>query len=905
MIGRTLAHFKVTDKLGEGGMGEVYRAEDTKLGREVAVKVLPEAFTRDPERLARFEREAQVLASLSHANIAGIHQVEEIEGTHFLVMELVEGKTLAERIARGAIPVDDVITIALQIAEALEAAHQKSIVHRDLKPANVMVTPDGTVKVLDFGLAKAREPEVSDADLTRSPTLTAQMTRAGVILGTAAYMSPEQARGEVLDQRADIWAFGAILYEMLVGRPAFSGDTVADILAAIIERDIEWAELPEATPWRIRELLRRCLQKDLRQRLHAIADARIELQEALSEPDEEMVEGAASSANFWERMRTAWWMLPAAIGVGLVAAWITWRLLEAPAGAPPGAVRVGVSMPPGVSIDADGLRPGVDLSPDGQWLVFVGTQDGKRMLFKRSLKRFELTPISGTENARSVFFSPDGSWVGFWDYSAGQIKKVALSGGVPQVLCDAPNAWGATWGPNGRIVFSRGDRSGLWAVSEAGGEPELLIPTDLEDGTTSFTMPTFLPDGGAVLYSSWRGGFTAASARIEVLDLASGETRVVTENAAAPRYLPSGHLIYGRGGRVEVAPFDLESRRIVGPSVPIPEPIFWDPGGVLHLAVSDAGTVAFVPGGHAPRRRLVYTNFQGGSEVVAGDPRGYEYARFSPDGQRLAVTISEFGESSIWILDVSSGLSTRLAGEGRRSLPLWNPDGRSVVFAAETSEPPSSWSIFRQQADGSSLPEPLLEAQQPGEWLWPLSWTPDGKVLVLTKWAVGSSKDIFYLSLDDDGGAEPRPFLTTEANELHGVLSPDGDWIAYASDETGHWAIYVQRFPEGGERHQVSAGDTLALAGWGPDGRRIYYEFEGRMMEVGIRTEPEFRAETPRALFEVSQYGGLWWSPDFHPSPDGEGFVMIAPDKTWGVATEIKVVLNWFEQLQELARPPR
>ena len=900
MVGKTIAHYEVLEEVGAGGMGVVYRARDTRLDREAAIKALPEELADDAERLARFEREARLLASLKNPYIATVYGLEEVEGRRFLAMELVEGKTLAEKLEQGPIPIREALVLARQIAEALEAAHEAGVIHRDVKPGNIMLGEDGKVKVLDFGLAKNLRPDAPEIDHNLSPTLTQSMTRAGSVLGTPIYMSPEQAAGGEVGKQSDIWAFGSVLYEMLTGELAFPGGRGDDNDVAP-----DWDAIPDGTPALARSLLRRCLEKDQRHRLHNAADARIELQEALSKAAEEPVAGRASQPSLWEQIRTLWWMLPVAIGFGLAAAWITWRILAAPAGAPPGAVRVGVSMPPGVSIEANGLRPGLDLSPDGQWLVFVGTQDGKRQLFKRSLERFELTPISGTENARSVFFSPDGSWVGFWDYSAGQIKKVALSGGVPQVLCDAPNAWGATWGPNGRIVFSRGDKSGLWAVSEAGGEPELLIPPDFEDGTTSFVMPAFLPDGGAVLYSAWRGGFTAASARIEVLDLASRETRVVTENAAAPRYLPSGHLIYGRGGRVEVAPFDLESRRIVGPSVPVPEPIFWNPGGVLHFAVSNTGAVAFVPGGGAPQRRLIYTNLQGEREVIAGRPRGYEYARFSPDGQRLAVTISEFGEPRIWNLDVSSGLTTRLAGDGRRTLPLWSPDGRSVVFAAETSEPPSSWSILRQQADGSSLPEPLLEAKRPGEWLWPLSWTPDGKVLVLSKWAVDSSKDIFYLSLDGDGEAEPHPFLATEANELHGVLSPDGHWIAYASDETGRWAIYVQRFPEGGERHQVSTGDTLNLAGWGSDGRRIYYEFEGWMMEVGITTAPEFQAEIPRALFEVSQYDGLWWSPDFHPSPDGEGFVMIAPDETWGVATEVKVVLNWLEELQELARPPR
>jgi dipeptidyl aminopeptidase/acylaminoacyl peptidase len=399
-----------------------------------------------------------------------------------------------------------------------------------------------------------------------------------------------------------------------------------------------------------------------------------------------------------------------------------------------------------------------------------------------------------------------------------------------------------------------------------------------------------------VLYTTWRG-FTAASAQVEILDLESGETRLLIDNAASARYVPTGHLIFGRGGQVEVAPFDLERREVTGPSVPVSEPIFWDAeNGVLHVAVSDTGILAFVPGGGAPQRQLVAVDHEGNQQPVVGSRRGYEYARFSPDGQRVATTISEFGEPNIWILDRTTGLQTRLAGDRRKSFASWRPDGKRIAFTVETNEPPASWSIFWQQPDSSDPPEPLVMAREPGEWFWPYSWSPDGKVLVVGQWSPGASHDIYYVSLDR--GGEIQPFLTGGADERDGLISPDGQWIAYSSRETGRWAIYVQRFPEGGERHQVSAGGALHLVEWSPDGRKLYYEFENRMMEVGITTTPGFRAETPRALFDMKFSMGIWYYPEFHLSPDGEYFLLISPDETWGTATELNVVLNWFEELK-------
>ena len=896
LIGRRLGHYRVVEKIGAGGMGVVFRALDERLDRDVAIKVLPEAVAGHVDRLARFEREAKLLASLSHQNIATLYGLEEHEGQLFLVMELAEGETLAERLTRGPVAQRDALEIAREIAEGIEAAHDKGIIHRDLKPSNVMLSPGGKVKVLDFGLAKAWHDEGVDSDLSDSPTLTAQMTAAGAVLGTAAYMSPEQACGQDLDKRSDIWAFGVVLWEMLVHGRLFEGTSASEIFASVLRSEPNWQALPADTPTLIRRLLRRCLQKDARQRLHDIGDARLDIEEALAEPDAGEQDAAPSADS--RAMRSTWWMLPAAVAAGIVAASITWKMLMAPAGPPGSSPRLTVNMPPGISMHAHILRPGVAISPDGRWLVFVATEGGTRKLFRRSLEQFGVTSIPGTENAVFAFFSPDGRWVGFWDNVDDKLKKVALDGGAPVALCDTTNAWGATWGTNGMIVYNPGTMNGLWQVAETGGEPEQILAPIPETGQASFLMPEWLPDGSGVLFTAWNGGFTAASAQIVILDIASGETKVVLENAACARYLASGHLVFGRGGRAEVAPFDLERREVTGPSVPIPDPIFYEPGGKLHLAVSSTGTMAFVPGGSAPRRQLVLSDLRGNQEVVAGDQRGYVYPRFSPDGRRLAVVISEFGKTSIWILDRTTGLGTRMVGEGRRHIPLWSPDGRRVAFALETEKPPATWSIFWQEADASSSPEPLVMPQIAGDWLWPYSWTPDGKTLVFGKWSMGSSKDIYAVSVDNL--QEVRPLVATAADDLRGLLSPDGRWIAYASNLTGHWAIYVQKFPDGSERQQVSPGDTDDLVGWAPDGRTIYYVREGQIMGVGITTVPALRADTPRVLFEVSYSPGVWYNPDVHLSADGERFVMVTKDETWGVATEIKVVLNWFEELNRL-----
>ena len=882
-------------------MGEVYRANDERLDRDVAIKVLPEAVADDPQRLARFEREAKLLASLSHQNVATLHGLEEHDGQRFLVMELAEGETLAERIKKGPIPVDDALDYACQIAEGLEAAHDYGIIHRDLKPANVMVSPEEKVKVLDFGLAKAWHHDESDADLTHSPTLTGQMTAAGVLLGTAAYMSPEQARGKTADKRADIWAFGVVLFEMLTGTRLFDGETTSDILAAVLRAEPDWSELPAETPTPIVRLLHRCLERDPRERLHDIADARLEIEEAIARPDWASTEQAdRPEATIWDGLRTAWPAVVAAAAVtALLVSGATWKLskIRLEAVSPP--VRVALNLPSGVTIHA-GDQTALAISPDDRWLVFEAKEGDTSRLFKRSLEQFDASPIPWTEDGFYPFFSPDGHWVGF--FAGGKLKKVPLAGGPPQILADAPSPWGATWGPDETIVFNRQEGEGLWRVPATGGAPEGIASPQFEQGDWFLDSPEFLPDGEAVLFTNFRG-ITADNARIEVLDLESRARKTLIENASYGRYVPTGHLIFGRGGGIEVAPFDVERREVTGPSVPVPEPIFYESeNGVPHLALSAGGTLAFIPGGGAPRRQLVSVDLAGRERPLVEARRGYMYPKFSPDGDKLAVTISEPGDTNIWVLDLVTGAQTKLTREGANTFPFWSPDGERVAYYSDRGG--LEHSIDWKWADGQGESEQLVSPEEKGEYIGLGSWSPDGEMLVYSRYLLSQPEkgfDTWIATRNRD--REPRPFVATGASGYGQAISPDGEWLAYVSDESGRPEIYVQPFPKGGERHQISTDGGLHPV-WSPDGRSIYYrnEEEDQTLVASVTTNPRFQAGAARVLLEGQYAVGTYMScPNFDIAPDGKSFVMVKADEEWGKATEIRLVQNWFEELKRLA----
>ena len=687
MIGKTLSHYKVIEKIGQGGMGEVYRAEDTNLSREVAIKVLPEQFTKDPQRLARFEREAKLLASLNHPNIAAIHSFEHSDDIHFLVLELVPGETLQERVAKGPVPVEEALEVCRQIAEGVEAAHEKGVIHRDLKPANVKVTPEGKVKILDFGLAKAFEDETPVTDISQSPTLTEEMTRAGVILGTAAYMSPEQAKGKPVDKRADIFAFGAVLYELLTGTRAFAGDTITETLGAIIHKEPDWEALPATTPLRIHELLRRCLTKDAHDRLRDIANVRVEIKLALEEPTTVLPIGVGRAAQP-SRWKVA---IPWSIAVVVVVVALSMAFWPSP---PPesGLSTQFVITPPSTAPLRSSAGRDLVISPDGRRIAYAAIRGNSTQLYVRSLDGVEATPITGTEGTGSTaFFSPDGESIAF--LVGAQLKKVSLSAGPAMTLAEvSPSGMrGGSWGPDDTIVFAgpygadaTGRREGLFRVSAAGGELETLALVDREKGETAYRQPEVLPGGQALLFTIVNPA--SQSFQIAVLSLETGERKVVLEGGRVAHYAPTGHLVYATavGGTLMAAPFDLARLEVTGDPVPILERVRSAAGSAVDYSFSSDGTLVYVEGEgstlSSPGKPVRVDRDGGGVESIVEDliefPR---YPRISPDGRRLAITIGQASVGDLWVYDLGGQPPYPLALEGTNGHPVWTPDGEKVA----------------------------------------------------------------------------------------------------------------------------------------------------------------------------------------------------------------------------------
>jgi serine/threonine-protein kinase len=878
--GTRLGAYEIVGQLGAGGMGDVYRARDTKLNREVAIKILPTEFALDADRLARFTREAQVLAALNHPNIAQIYGFDDANDVHALVLELVEGPTLADRIAQGPIPLDEALPIAKQIAEALEAAHEQGIVHRDLKPANIKLRPDATVKVLDFGLAKLADPVAgvkSAGHATRSPTITspAMMTRVGMILGTAAYMSPEQAKGKPADKRADIWAFGCVLYEMLTAARAFPGEDVTEILAAVVRAEPDWHALPTPTPPNVRHLLRRCLQKDPRLRLRDAGDAGIEIQDAIAYPAQASTTLAAEGKRAVP-LRVASVLV---ILIAVIAATATWNLKPVPA-APRPVTRMVITLPPGDALAWD--LPALAVSGDGSRLAYVAVRGGTRQIYLRALNSFDSTPLAGTERGYAPFFSPDGQWLGFFE--DGRLKKVPVNGGPVLTLADAPAPHGATWSRS-TIIFSPNGVGPAVQVSDAGGTPHPV--TRMEKGDTGHYYPEFLPDGRAVLF----GAFTAwdESRPVRVLIIDTGEQRSLSVNGGFPRYAQSGHLVYALGGTLMAAPFDLQRLDVTGAAVPVVENVQRSASsGAAQYAISSTGSLVYVRGAQAEQRRLVWVDRRGREDPLPAPVRAYEFAmlRLSPDGRRLAVGT----DNQIWLYDLARETLTRLTVEGVGYVaPVWTPDSQRIAF---TRLKDGVFNVYWQRADGSGGLERLTNRELSQ---FPQSFSPDGQLLAYME-VDPKGSDIWVLRMSD---RKAQPFLTTPFIEAAPQFSPDGHWLAYISNESGRYEVYVQAYPGPGGKHQVSAeGGTEPM--WSPKGGELFFRDGDRLMAVDITTQPMFSVGKPRMLFERHYMPTTGTIPYYTVTADGQRFVFVKDYEKSTPITQISVVENWFDELKRL-----
>jgi serine/threonine-protein kinase len=896
---QVLLHYRLVGKLGQGGMGEVWKAVDTDLNREVAIKVLPDAFSQSPERLARFEREARLLASLNHPNIASIYGLHDTgpsttsgQRVRFLAMELVPGDDLAQRLERGPLSTDEAQRIALQIAEALETAHGQGVIHRDLKPANIKLTADGQVKVLDFGLAKAVDPgaDGSGADPSLSPTMTSAGSLAGMILGTAAYMSPEQARGHVVDQRADIFAFGCVLYEMLTGRRLFSGKTVSDTLAEVLKTEPDWDALPDDTPPAVRRLLRRCLTKEPEERLHHAADARIELREATEgvAAEDAVAPAAAVDAQPAWRRALPWALVAALALVALIAVGFSELFVDEPTRE---TFNLAIPLP-------DDTRPFEDqmgtltLSPDGRMLAIVLVRDGLQSLYLRKLDSPDVTPLAGTDDATTPFFSPDGQWVGF--LAENKLKKISVSGGTPLTLCEAGGAdRGATWTDDDRIVFAPNFTEGLSQVPGAGGTPAPLTSLDEAGNERTHRWPHSLPGGRAVLFTVGLNDSPEYydDSRIDAVFPTTGERKTVMQGASSAFYAVTGHLVFARGGFLFAAPFDLDRVEVTGTPVPVAEGVMGNrASGVVHAAFSHSGTLAYIPGEQlSVRRVLAWRDRDGAVERLAAPFRAYSGPRVSPDGSRVAVAVGGATNNDVWVYDIARETLTRLTFEGDNGLPVWSPDGKKLAFFSNRG---GTQGIYWKPADGSGGAQ--LVVHDEGHQYSPNDWSPDGRYIIIDD--VNRASDIGYIDFERAVAGEPevQSFLATEYDEYMANLSPDGRWITYVSDETGRYEVYVRPFPGPGGKWQLSVDGGFEPY-WSPDGRAVLFRRNEQVLSAEIDTSEGFRPGRPKVVLDnLPRFQTVQ---AYTIDPRRGRFLFSEPAEGDDAPDRVVVIVNWFDEL--------
>jgi serine/threonine-protein kinase len=899
--GTRLGSYEVAAQIGAGGMGEVYQAHDTKLGRDVAIKVLPEAFAHDADRLSRFQREAKMLAALNHPNIATIHGLEHSDGVQYLVMELVSGETLAERVKAGPLGIDEALKIAVQIAEALEAAHEKGIIHRDLKPANVKLTPEGKVKVLDFGLAKAFGGDTSTEDIGNSPTLSMAATMQGVILGTAAYMSPEQARGKAVDKRTDIWAFGCVLYELLTGKAAFHGEDVTDILAAVVRAEPDWTALPANISPSIRVLLQRCLRKDRRQRTPDAATIRIEIEDAIAAPKDFGATQAAPVTRGW-RERLAWPVAAGVLALIVIALGIGF-VLRAP------KPQLPMHLSAEIGVDASlftGFGSSVILSPDGKRLALVASgTDQKQRIYVRSLDQLQATVLSGTENASDPFFSPDGQWLGF--FGDGKLKKISVQGGEAVTLGDASNDRGGSWGEDGTIVFAPNTRVALSKVSSAGGTSQPLTTFDKQAGEVTQRWPQVLPGGKAVLFTSSTHGYNYDDAEIVVYSMTSGQRKTLLRGGFYARFLASGYLVYMHGGTLFAVPFDLKRLEVTGQPVPILEGVVTNTNGGAQFSFSETGSLVYVPGRATGQNVSIYwMDHEGKFTPLRETPGNYYNPTFSPDGKRLALEIFDGKRSDIWVYEWERDALTRLtfAGEAN-TVPVWTPDGQRIVYSSlDKRGVPNLWWI---RADGAGDAQRFTESKGSQ---FAGSWRPDGKVLAFRQFSLDTGSDIMTIPVEGDEKAgwkpgEPKPFVNSTFDERSPAFSPDGRWLAYKSNESAGYEVYVRPFPGPGGKWQISTGGGV-IPKWSRNGKELFFRTADDKIMVATYTAfgDSFHADKPQ-LWSPGQFTDLGINSNFDVHPDGKRFAVLKASGTDQAAAVNKVnfVFNFFDEIGRKVPP--
>jgi eukaryotic-like serine/threonine-protein kinase len=903
--GKRLGPYEILSAIGAGGMGEVYRARDTRLDRIVAIKVLPGHLASDPERRERFEREARTIAGLNHPHICVLHDIGRQDGIDFLVMEFLEGETLTQRLLKGPLPLEQVLQYAIEIIDALDKAHRKGITHRDLKPSNIMLTKTGT-KLLDFGLAKLRKDTAPATPLSQLPTATAKdaVTQKGAILGTLHYMAPEQLEAKDVDARTDIFAFGAVVYEMATGKKAFEGKSQASVITAIMSSEPSpMTMLRPMVPPAVDRLVKTCLAKDPDERWQTAADVTKNLKWNAELGSQAMLVPAAPAKGIPKLGRRALILgLGAFLLVAVVVSLATWNLKPSPAPPSQPVTRTLINLPPGQQLAGLDSGPAVALSPDGTHLAYVARQGGTQQLYLRAMDSLEAKPIPGTEGGVNPFFSPDGQWLGF--FATGKLKRVSVSGGVALTLGDAAAPRGASWGSQGTITFAPTAVSDLQQVSDAGGAPQPL--TRLQKGDGSHRWPEFLPGGKAVLFAAGPNAFDFTNAQVAVQTVGTGERRNLIQGTG-PHYAASGHLVYVQGGNLMAAPFDPQRLAVTGAAVPVVEGLLLSPvDGAAQYSFSATGSLVYVPGSvRAAQNKLVWVSRNGAEQPFAAPAHAYVFPRLSRDGRRVAMTIQE-QETQVWLYDLSRETLTRFTFEGNQNnAPVWTPDGKRIAFQSNKEGPTN---LFWQLADGSGGLERLTTSEYRDA---PVSWSPDGQLLAFIEVNSTTGIDIWVLrlgdpsagSLRDSGQAgqvrKAQPFLRTPFNESVPRFSPDGRWLLYISDESGRYEVYVKPYPGPGGKWQISTEGGTEPA-WNPNGRELFYRSGDKMMAADVTTQPNFSAGKPRMLFEGQYQPTPLTTPNYDVSLDGQRFLMLKPsEQAQAAPTQINVVLNWFEELKQ------